>query len=85
VPDAQWSLQRKQFPAAPVGRRRYAIPIDKIDLTGSRPTFTITVDEGTLQRHPPFHREAFATMSDEEIQQYARMLRAGRDDSSERR
>jgi ferritin-like metal-binding protein YciE len=58
-----------------VGRRRFAVPIDKIELDGSTHTFTIDFDKEKLHRYPPFHRDAFATMTDDEIQQYARMFR----------
>ncbi|MEO5740037.1 MAG: DUF892 family protein [Vicinamibacterales bacterium] len=55
-----------------VGRRRFVVPIDKIDLIGSTHTFTIDFDKEKLHRYPTFHREAFETMTDEEIQQHAR-------------
>ena len=64
-----------------VGRRRFAVPIDKIELDGSTHTFTIDFDKEKLHRYPPFHRDAFPTMTDEEIQQYARMFRAPNTDT----
>jgi ferritin-like metal-binding protein YciE len=64
-----------------VGRRRFALPIDKIDFSGSRHRFTVDFDKEKLHRYPPFHREAFATMSDEEIQRYARMFSVANGDS----
>lgn len=63
-----------------VGRQRFAVPIDKVDLPGVPHTFTIEFDREKLHRYPPFHRDAFATMTDQEIQQYARMLRASKGD-----
>jgi len=64
-----------------VGRRRFAVPIDKIGFSGSRHTFTIDFDQEKLHRYPPFHRDAFATMTDEEIQRYARMFSVPNGDS----
>jgi ferritin-like metal-binding protein YciE len=58
-----------------VGRRRFVVPIDKIDLNESTHTFTIGFDKEKLHRYPTFHREAFATLTDEEIQQHARMFK----------
>jgi ferritin-like metal-binding protein YciE len=58
-----------------IGRRRFVVPIDKIDLNESTHTFTIGFDKEKLHRYPTFHREAFATLTDEEIQQHARMFK----------
>jgi hypothetical protein len=55
------------------GRRRFAVPIEKIDLSGLRHTIMIDFDNERLHRYPPFHPESFATMTDEEIQQFARL------------
>jgi ferritin-like metal-binding protein YciE len=60
-----------------VGRRRFAVPIEKIDRTGSRYTFMIDFDQEQLHRYPPFHPEGFATLTGEEIQQFARLSRPG--------
>jgi hypothetical protein len=35
-----------------VGRRRFVVPIDKIDLSGSTHTFTIDFDNAKLHRYP---------------------------------